>query len=271
MIRVQTTTSSFCSDSITFLHEKVVIPSSRYYIHGVIENTGTVNLEFVKIRYNFYDNSDNLIATEYTYTARDIVAVGEKSTYQVLTDFTIQEWDHYEVKWEAHSVNKIPYRDLAVKSHKVDRSGFSPKIIGEIENVGQHNTTFVKILFVFFESGTFLGVDYTYADPTDIQTGETGIFQNYVDDFCDSFTDYEMYLDCNQYYLLTTTTTTTTITTTTTSEETTTSKTGSKTSENTGISGIEDSPGFSVLTTLISLTCSIIIYTRRKSSNLTKK
>jgi hypothetical protein len=58
-----------------------------------------------------------------------------------------------------------------------DYSG-DAKFLGEIKNIGKRAANFVKITFTMYdENDKVIGVDFTYAKPTDLQPNQVGSFE----------------------------------------------------------------------------------------------
>jgi hypothetical protein len=51
---------------------------NTYYVLGEVQNTGNVNLEFVKVEATFYDWMNTVVGTEYYYAELDLVLPGQE-------------------------------------------------------------------------------------------------------------------------------------------------------------------------------------------------
>lgn len=173
----------------------------EYLVHGVVQNTGDVNLDSVEITFNYYlyGNWTTLITTASVYTARSIIAVGEKSTFRIQTGLTYISGvsDRYKLEWKYIITDRIPYRDLVIPSHTVN--WLRDEIVGVIQNQGTMNATQIKLSLAYYQDTIFLGTDIAYIDSAVILVGRSAEFQVWFGHIRPDFTRYDMFLGCDQY------------------------------------------------------------------------
>jgi len=77
-------------DSIGYLH-----------VVGEVQNNTPTNAQFVKVTGTFYDSSDNVVATDFTYTNPSDIGSGQKAPFQLTltsASIPISQIDHYNLQ-----------------------------------------------------------------------------------------------------------------------------------------------------------------------------
>jgi len=153
---------------------------------GEVENIGPENLERVKVLATFYDEAGTVIGADFCYAEIDTIVSGQKSPFGV-SNYPRKEITgkikSYGLCGSGAKTAKAPYRELQVMTHvpEIDRSGYY-KVTGRVENAGEIDATFIKIVAAFYDStGRIVGYDSGYAVPGDLKTGETGSFEVALD------------------------------------------------------------------------------------------
>lgn len=174
-VNVKATTT----DVAILSHNPYVDSLGYYTIVGEVQNQGTKNLHYVKITATFYDSANNVLATDFTYTDIDILIPQQKSPFELNTYPSKITVDHYSVVVSSYSeTGEVPYRSLRIQglTTSTDSLGYY-HVIGEVENTGQVDTTYVKIVVTFYNSnGKVIAKDFTYTDPIDIAKGSKAPF-----------------------------------------------------------------------------------------------
>jgi len=206
-------------------HSSYVSIIDIFEVVGEVENMGAENVERVKILATFYNETGTVIGADFCYAEIDTLVSGQKSPFGV-SNYPRKEITgnvrSYGLCARGEKTAKAPYRELEVVTHvpEIDRSGYY-KITGRVENVGEIDATFVKVVATFYDSqGRIVGYDSSYPVPLDLKTGETGSFQVAVSDkeLSTKVVSYGLVVECSEYrsiYPSTTTTQTATIPTTT--------------------------------------------------------
>jgi hypothetical protein len=154
-----------------------------HHVLGEVRNAGQNNVDFVKVYGIFYDENGTVIDVDFTYTGTnglDTLAPGQKSPFEVYSDRAdIQEHIRsHSLRVEASVTDRAVYQQLQILTHQ-SRAGVLDEYIveGTIQNTGQQDVQFVKIV------GTFYGPDkklvaaaFAFTDPIDLKAGETGTF-----------------------------------------------------------------------------------------------
>jgi hypothetical protein len=77
-------------DSIGYLH-----------VVGEVQNNTPTNAQFVKITGTFYDSSDNVVGTDFTYTDPSDIGSGQKAPFELLlmsASIPVSQVDHYNLQ-----------------------------------------------------------------------------------------------------------------------------------------------------------------------------
>jgi len=151
-----------------------------YHVSGEVENTGDASASFIKITATFYDSSDTVIDTSFTFTSLDILLPGRKSPFEVLLIDTTQaaKVDHYSLSVTFSTTDPIPLGlDILSHSSYTDIIGYM-HVVGEIKNVGTGSATNVQVIATFYDSGgNVVATGFTFSDPSDINAGQKAPFE----------------------------------------------------------------------------------------------
>jgi hypothetical protein len=150
-----------------------------YHIVGEVMNVGDQAVKYVKIIATFYDSNNVVIATDFTYTELDVLLTGRKSPFDILFTDTgqIPKIHHYNLGITfLYSTPKLIGLQILSNSSYTDGYGFM-HIVGEIENIGESRTTFVKVVATFYDSiGNVVDCDFTFSDPDELDPNQIAPF-----------------------------------------------------------------------------------------------
>jgi len=151
-----------------------------YHISGEAENVGDSALKFVKITATFYDSSESVVATSFTYTSLKVLLPGRKSPFEVLLVYTTQaaKVHHYSLSTEYSITSPIP-TSLEILSHNsfVDIINYK-HVVGEVRNIAGSTATYVKVAVTFYDSaGHVVATSFTFSSPSDIDAGQKAPFE----------------------------------------------------------------------------------------------
>jgi hypothetical protein len=161
-----------------------------YHIVGEIRNNSTQPMAFVKIVATLYDDASTVVGTDFTYTELDVIPPGGKSPFETGTD----QWEGTtNYKLQAQGRPSSPARqDIVIKSHQSYVDGSWLHVRGEVENTGDTDAEFVKIVVTLYdETGTVVGTDFTYTDLDTVPPGGTSPFETGTDHW-PGFDHYEI-------------------------------------------------------------------------------
>ena len=151
-----------------------------YHIVGEVMNVGDQAVKYVKIIATFYDSNDVVIATDFTYTELDVLLAGRKSPFDILFTDTgqIPKIHHYNLGITfSYSTPKLVGLQILSNSSYTDGYGFV-HIVGEIQNIGESRTTFVKVVATFYDSiGNVVDCDFTFSDPDELDPNQIAPFE----------------------------------------------------------------------------------------------
>jgi hypothetical protein len=175
---------------LEILSHSSYIYSGWYHIVGEIRNNSSKPMEFVKIVATLYNDAEEVMGSDYTYTAIDVIPPGGKSPFQTGTD----DWEgttNYKLQAQGRE-GSLPRQDIIIKSHKSKIDGKWLHIIGEVENTGTTDAEFVKIVVTLYDiSNIVIGYDYTYTRLDIVPPGGTSPFETGTDHW-EGFDHYEI-------------------------------------------------------------------------------
>jgi hypothetical protein len=143
------------------------------HIVGEVQNSGTENAEFVEVDFNFYNSSNTLLSTDFTFTDLNVLAPGERSGFTDI--FTPPAgYDHYAITGVQVSPAVEPVNhnfNTQVTNVFTDSGGFQ-HVVGTVTNNNTTTDTFVEVVFTFRNcSGTVVDTDFTFVNT---QNGDLG-------------------------------------------------------------------------------------------------
>jgi len=151
-----------------------------YHVSGEVENIGDSPANFVKITATFYDSTDTVVATSFSYTMLEVLLPGRKSPFDILLTDTGQaaKVHHYSLSVTSSPADSIPLGlEILSNSSYVDDVGCM-HVVGEIKNVEAETTTYVMVVATFYNStGHVVAAAFAYSDPSDIDSGQTAPFE----------------------------------------------------------------------------------------------
>ena len=151
-----------------------------YHVSGEVENVGDGTASFVKITATFYDSSDTVVATSFTYTHLSVLLPGRKSPFEILLVDTTQaaKVHHYSLSVTFSAASPIPIGlEILSNSSYVDAVGYM-HVVGEIKNIADGDATYVKVIATFYNStGHVVATDFTYSDPSNLSPGQKAPFE----------------------------------------------------------------------------------------------
>jgi len=163
-----------------------VLSASDYYdeadyftVVGEVKNTLGTNVEYVKIVATFYDSSDTVIGTDYTYTEIDILKPNQKSPFTLSSYPDKITVASYDIDIQYYTTQDQPFEGLTILSQtaSIDNLGYH-KVVGQVKNNGANTATYVKVIGTYYDSaGKVIGTSYTYTELDLINVGATSPFE----------------------------------------------------------------------------------------------
>lgn len=136
------------------------------YIVGEVQNNSAGAVRFVSVIADIYNADGQIIDTQTTYAARDILPAGGKSCYQVIFLAEPAGWHSYQLSTN-YSVTTEQPRALTITSVTAGSNPTDYELIGQVRNDSQLAQKFVKIVGTLYSGdGTVIrcGLTYTSAE-----------------------------------------------------------------------------------------------------------
>jgi hypothetical protein len=168
---IETLTVSLPSDVPLVLNNVYnLVSDSTHYVVGEIKNTGSENLERVKVAVGYYDAAGNTIGAEVLSIPIDILTPNQISPF-IFDRSPAAEVASYEVVVNRFTVTEEePYVDFECSNHRWN----DPQVVGLVKNTGSMNAEFVKVHAFFYDaSGKPLGYGSSYISGNILKLGET--------------------------------------------------------------------------------------------------
>lgn len=178
-----------------------------YYVVGEVQNTGDMNLEYVEITATFYDSSNVVVDTSFTFADLSVLLVGRKSPFKVILVDTEQsaKVDHYSlgVTYDVSEFGKPEGLEILSSSSYVDILGWM-HVVGEIKNVGVYATTYVEVIATVYDStGKVIDCAFTFSNPSDLEADQKAPFEiMLMSDKVSLVDSYELTAESDQYAMI---------------------------------------------------------------------
>lgn len=188
-------------------HSSYVDSYGWLHVVGEVQNNGTVALNSVEITATFYNSSNTVVGTEYTYSDIDTINVEEKSPFEILfmEDTQVPKIDHYTLATDFTTTTTLtPALEMLSNSSYTDTDGWM-HIVGEIQNNDTATANYVMVCATLYDSGgKVVLTGYTYTDPYDINSGDTAPFEIVMleDDRVPMVASYSLNAQSNEYSLI---------------------------------------------------------------------
>jgi len=173
------TPASGTTDKLTVLSYSSYISSiGTFHVVGEVENTGNINMQFVKIVATFYDSSKTVVGTAFTYADIEVLKPNQKSPFNIMEMSNVEEIQSVKLDLTYMPTTNEPYAGLTILSRSSYTSTIGTfHVVGEVKNSGNRDVNFVKVIGTFYDSaGKVVDTSFTYTNPSDITSGQTAPF-----------------------------------------------------------------------------------------------
>ncbi len=168
--------------SVQILSKHLLVDALGYTnVVGEVKNMGTQNVDFVQLTGTFYNSTNHVTGTDFTFTMLSILTPGEQSPFKI-TDLTKGlVVGHYKVAvTDASYTTDQPNTSLKVQgtSSNIDQIGYF-HALGEVTNTASTTAKSVMVVLTFYNStGGVVDASFTFTSPSDLNAGETGSFDS---------------------------------------------------------------------------------------------
>jgi len=169
--------------SVSILSQSSYVDSLGYcHVVGEVKNNSSNNLDFVQLTATFYNSSNTVVGTDFTFTLIDTLVPNQKSPFEIteLDTAISAQIDHYSLAVADSTVTGVaPYRGFTIlsQSSSKDVLGYY-RVVGEVKNTGTQAATFVMVVGAFYDStGGVIAAEFTFTNPSDLAAGQTAPFE----------------------------------------------------------------------------------------------
>jgi hypothetical protein len=177
-----TTVQGIASDVMILSHHGFLDAAGYYHVFGEVKSNGLNPLQFVQVTASFYNISGTFITTSNGFTEVDVLFPGRKAGFHILLydKNSSAQVDHYTLDQPTYlTYDKTKPPGLKILSHNksLDTFGYI-HVTGQLQNVGTNSTTYAEVIATFYDqTGTVLGCDYTFSNPSDLNPGQIAPFE----------------------------------------------------------------------------------------------
>lgn len=198
------------ADVVAVLSSSGWIDSSGiYHVSGEVQNTGSSTVSFVEISATFYDASNKVVDTQFTYAYLSYLQPNAKSPFDVI-DFQstiVPKIDHYnlQISYMPSSSIQEGLQILSNSSH-TDATG-TFHVVGEIKNTGTATSTSTEVYATYYDqTGKVVDSSFTLTNPDSIAPGSTAPFDITSMDSTrvPLISSYSLTAESNEYELIST-------------------------------------------------------------------
>ncbi len=168
------------------------------YLHliGVVKNISQKNLQYVKVVYTLYDNDDNPVDTDFTYSFKNILMPGEESPYEIMMKDV--DWATCDISMTSRTTSEKPYTGLQLsKSNQKSEYGYT-HVIGTVKNIGDKEVKYVKVMGAFYDkSDKLIRVGFTYTTIDELAPWQRTPFDMMLDIPSDEIDHYSLWVQAS--------------------------------------------------------------------------
>jgi hypothetical protein len=146
-----------------------LVSDDTHYVVGEIKNTGSENLEYVKVAIGYYDAVGNTIDAEISYIPIDILTPNQISLFMFERTPAAEVARYEVVVSNFFDTEEEPYMNFECSNHRWN----DPNIVGMVKNTGSMNARSVNVHVFFYDaSGKPLGYGSNYISANILESGE---------------------------------------------------------------------------------------------------
>jgi len=171
-----------------------------FHIVGEVKNNTNSWMDFVQIAATLYDESGNILGTDFTYLMQDMLAPNSTGVFDLLSNVggKASSVASYKLQVQGRESENPPYQDLEL----IVGEGYSSygyfHLPGEVKNTGSKNCEFTQIVAGFYNSeGKVVAADFTYSSLDQVLAGSSSPFELLIDNLEGEFDSYKLWVDCN--------------------------------------------------------------------------
>jgi len=195
------------SAQVSILSDSSYLDSMGYlHVVGEVKNVGDISVHHAKLTGTFYDTSNVVVATDFTYTELDVIPSSRKSPFDlILTDKTqATKVDHYALSGTfAPTDPLLAGLNILSNSSYTDDTGWM-HVVGEIQNIGSTRATYVRIIATYYDgTGKVVAAEFTSSVPSDLDPTQKAPFDVLLSsDRVPYVSRYEITAESSQYSLV---------------------------------------------------------------------
>jgi len=152
--------------------------SGYFNVVGEVLNSGGSNIKDVMVVATFYDGSNKVIGTAFTYTELDIIPANISAPFDILTYPNKIQPASYKLAVQGNVTGIQPFAGLSTNnsSASIDGSGYFD-IVGEVDNASTQPANAVKVIATYYDSSNnVIGMGFTYTTIDVIEAGNISPF-----------------------------------------------------------------------------------------------
>jgi hypothetical protein len=149
-----------------------------YHIVGEVKNILSDPIFLVTIIATFYNSANEVIGTYSTSAGLPYIRPNQKSPFDLsYPDKVTPTGYKLEVGYQKMTLRQ-PFEGLTIINHSPSATSTDYKIVGSVKNNGAAQATSVQVVCTFYDdSGTVIGMERTYTDPSTISASGTASFE----------------------------------------------------------------------------------------------
>lgn len=176
------------------------VTDSLGYLHilGEIKNVSDEPHSFVKAIVTLYDASDQVIATQFSFTLLDVIPPGATAPFDVIFTHDVKGSKRYTTQADSNRGGEVK-TGLRITSHKssTDSLGYF-HVVGVVKNESSSPATFVKIIVTMYDaSGKITGTAFSFTTLDTVGPGQTSPFDVIATLSLKGTAKYQVALDWN--------------------------------------------------------------------------
>ena len=140
-----------------------------YHIVGEVQNSGSNTVDYVQITATYYDSSNKVVDTQFTYSSVSYLQRNAKSPFDIIetTSTLVPQISTYKLQVSSTSSGSIQQGlEITSNSSYTDSIG-DVHMVGQIQNTGSATSSATEVFATCYDSsGKVIDTGLTFANPT---------------------------------------------------------------------------------------------------------
>ena len=173
-----------------------------YHVVGEVLNQGSQAVNYVQITATFYNQSNTVVGTAYTFTTLGTIPPGRLSPFDLFLYDVAQsvKVHHYTLNIQSSTTTALQQKLVFLSNSSYISHGYF-YIVGEIKNTATQSANYAEVIATYYNStGGVIASGYTFTNPTTVGPNSSAPFELTLDQTRTALVDhYSLTAGANEY------------------------------------------------------------------------